>query len=185
MTNQEVTQEQFERLIEDAAYLQDEAEALKYVIDEAPYTQVPTGGMSILQKLALIDYAQTEYYRPIIENVFSSNRLVNLDKYKDYKEAFTPPDEAESDVQKILNKIVKHRAGLLNTIRNIPLIDWEKLLLDKEGNKITLFTFATSMITNERRELKEIADLILIYQNSKRSQKEAESKAMNRNKIEE
>lgn len=179
MTDQEVTQEQYEELIDDARYLQDEAEALMYIIDQVPYTEVPSGGMSIIQMLALIDHAQKNYYRPLIEKCFSSTRILHLKNFNSYEETYEFPDD-EKDVQKILRKISKHRAALLNLFNKIPLIDWERALKDERGNIISLFDFAKEMIINERKILKKIADLVLIYQNNKQANRQVDSKAEQR-----
>lgn len=179
MADQEVTQQQYKELVEDARYLEDEAEALKYIIDEVPFTEVPSGQMSIIQKLALIDYAQHRYYRPLIERIFSSTRPVQLKNIDYYTDSFEFPDD-EKDVQKVLNKIIKHRAAILNLFDKIPLIDWERAVIDSDGNRISLFQFVNTMIKEERRQLKEIADLVLIYQHNKQANREANAKAKKR-----
>lgn len=171
MTNQEVTQQQFENLIEDAEYLQDEAEALKYVIDQVPYKEVPPDGMSIYQKLSLIEHMQTEYYRPIVEKTFEHPRVLNLSAIDHFSETFETDDEEEIDIIKLLNKIIKHRAALLNLFKKIPLIDWERGINDKRDNLISVYDFASDMVREERKILKEIADLVLIYQNNKQQQR--------------
>lgn len=177
-SNQEVHQEQYKQLLDDAQYLQDEAEALMYIIDQVPYKDAPTDGMSIIQMLALIDHAQKNYYRPIIEKSFSSMRSLQLDNFDSYGETFEFPDD-EKDVQKILRKISKHRAAVLNLFEKIPLIDWEREI--KSGHQsLTLFDFANEMIHNERKILKEIADLVLIYQNNKQANREVDAKAQQR-----
>jgi len=180
-TDQEVTQEKYEQLLDDAKYLQDEAEALMYIIDQVPYTEVPTDGMSIIQMLALIDHAQKNYYRPIIEKSFSSSRSLQLNKFESYDETFEFSDD-EKDVQKILKKISKHRAAVLNLFDKIPLIDWERKI--KSGyQSLTLFEFANKMVRDERRILKEIADLVLIYQNNKQANRQVDAKAKQRHNI--
>jgi len=179
LTGKEISQEQINSLLDDAGYLADEAEALKYIIDQVPYTEVPTDGMSIIQRLALIDHAQTSYYRPLVEKAFASTRSLSLDKFDSYKETFEFDDD-EKDVQKVLSKIIKHRAAILNLFNKIPLIDWERGLKNQEGSTISLYEFANSMITNERRELKEIADLVLIYQHNKQANREAAAKSRER-----
>lgn len=177
-SDQEVHQEQYKQLLDDAQYLQDEAEALMYIIDQVPYKDAPTDGMSIIQMLALIDHAQKNYYRPIIEKSFSSTRSLQLDNFDSYGETFEFPDD-EKDVQKILRKISKHRAAVLNLFEKIPLIDWEREI--KSGHQsLTLFDFANEMIHNERKILKEIADLVLIYQNNKQANREVDAKAQQR-----
>ena len=184
MADFNVSQEDYEKLIEDAQYLQDEAEALKYIIEAVPYTEVPSGGMSIIQQLMLIDYAQTDYYRPLIEKSFSSARTVDLSKQSDFRDTFQLPDDDEEitkDVQKVLNRIVKHRAALINIFKKIPLIDWERELKSDSGAHITLYEFTNSMIREERKILKEIADLVLIYQNNRQAQREIDAKRDQRN----
>jgi len=180
-SDQEVHQEQYEQLLDDAKYLQDEAEALMYIIDHVPYKDAPTDGMSIIQMLALIDHAQKNYYRPIIEKSFSSTRSLQLDKFDSYSETFEFPDD-EKDVQKILRKISKHRAAVLNLFEKIPLIDWEREI--KSGHQsLTLFDFANKMIRDERKILKEIADLVLVYQNNKQANREVDAKAQQRQNL--
>jgi hypothetical protein len=180
MTDQEVTQEQYEQLIDDVSYLGDEAEALQYVIDRVPYSEDPPEGRSIYSTLKLIDHAQINYYRPIIEQIFSENRLIDLSHFEEYKDTFELDVDDEKDVQKALRKIVKHRAALLNVLKKIPLIDWERGVKSKSGRVISLYDFVQGMVREERAHLKEIADLILIYQNEKLAQKEINAKAKNR-----
>ncbi|MEX0661738.1 MAG: hypothetical protein WEA58_00705 [Balneolaceae bacterium] len=179
MTNEEVTQQQIDELLDDAAYLQDEAEALKYIIDAVPFSQVPEEGMSILQKLMLIDYAQIDYYRPIVEKSFSSTRTVDLRKFDHYKDTYEPSDE--EDIHKVLNKLIKHRAGLLNVIKKIPLIDWEREIKVDSDKMISLYLFINQLIKDEREQLKEIADLVLIYQNNKQQNRLVNAKISERN----
>lgn len=177
MTDQEVTQEQFEKLLDDICYLPDEAEALKYIIDQVPYSEVPPEGMSIYEKLLLLDHAQTNYYRPIIEKIFAENRLINLADFETYEDTFKRPEDEETvDVQKALNKIIKHRAGLINVIKKIPLIDWERGVKNQMGTVITLYHFVENMVREERGLLKEIADLVLIYQNEKMQRREIDAR---------
>jgi len=177
MAAKEVTQEQYEHLLEDASYLQDESEALKYVIESIPYDESPPDRRSIKQGLQLLDYAQTEYFRPIIERVVKDKRPVYLGKLEHFEESFSGDDEAS--IYKILDKIGTHRAALLNLFSNISLIDWEKTLYDINNNQITLFDFAWKMISNERQILKEIADLVMIFENEKQTKRELKKKQKN------
>lgn len=178
MTDQEITQEQFNQLISDAEYLLDESEALKYVIDAVPYAETPPDGMSIYNMLKLIDHAQTDYYRPITERVYAENRLVKLSDFEHYKDTFEKEtDEDEMNIQKTLSKIIKHRAAIINVFKRISLIDWERELRGERGETLILFDLANKMIRDERKILKEIADLVLIYQNERQHQREINKKA--------
>ena len=178
MSDQEVTQQQYEQLLDNAKYLQDEAEALMYIIDQVPYSETPADGMSIIQMLALIDHAQKNYYRPLIEKSFSSPRVLQLSNFDSYDETFEFPED-EKDVQKILKKISKHRAAILNLFERIPLIDWEREV--KSGRQsLSLYDLANKMVRDERKILKEIADLVLIYQNNKQANREVDAKSRQR-----
>ncbi|MFU8811353.1 MAG: hypothetical protein ACNA78_00215 [Balneolaceae bacterium] len=178
MSKRAVSQEEYKALIDDASYLQDEAEALQYVIEEVPYRDVPTESLSIYQRLKKVDHAQTSFYRPIVEDVLSSKHSLQLGRYNSIDETFEPEEAEEKiDVQKTLRKIIKHRAALINLFQQIPLIDWEQELTDEKGRERTLFEFVQSMITFERNELKQIADLVLIYQKEKRTQREIDAKS--------
>lgn len=183
MIKQEVSQDNLDNLISDAEYLVDEAEALKYVIDQVPYKEVPPGKMSIYQMLRFIDHAQKNYYRPIIEKVFSENRILRLSEFEHYQETFEVSPEDEPDIQKVLSRIVKHRAALLNLMQKISLIDWERQLKGEKGNEMYLLNFARMMVKDERKKLKEIADLVLIYQNERAHQREIDKKVSQRNNI--
>ena len=183
MARKEITQDNVDELISDAEYLQDEAEALKYVIDMVPYRETPPDGYSIYNMLKLIDHAQKEYYRPIIEKVYTENRLQRLSHFEHYQDTFSEKDEDEDEinVQKALSKIVKHRAALINIFSQITLIDWDKELIGEKGESLRLFDLANRMIREERRVLKDIADLVLIYQNEQQHQREINRKASRRN----
>lgn len=176
MAHREVTQEQFENLLDDVTYLQAEAEALKYVIDQVPYSETPPDQMSILDMLRYLDFLQVNYFRPVIEEVFSENRVITLSpvsaRMDDFRSATDSADEEATNVFTVLHKIVKHRAALTNVISKIPLIHWERLLKDSEGNRKTLYNFASEMVNLERKILKEIADLVLVHQNEKLSKRE-------------
>jgi hypothetical protein len=177
----EISNSDIEKFIDDANYLIDEAEALKYVIDSVPYDETPPGGESIIDMLRLINFAQKEYYKPVAERVFTENRLIKLNEITHYKKAYAEhTDEKERDIQKVLNKIIKNRAAIINLFNKITVIDWERILKDYSGEEITLFYFVSGMVKEERAVLKKIADLVLLYQNELQNQREINSKAGHR-----
>lgn len=170
----EIKQSQIDSLINDVAYLEHEAEALKYVIESVPYNQTPTGGRSIAEILHFLDHAQQKYYRPVIEDTFKNNRPINLNSYIKPSESYERDDDLLQDIQKLLYKLSKHRVALLNLIKNLQLIDWEREI--SEGRTtISLYEFTLGMVNNERKTLKEIADLVLTYQKSDESKQEFEN----------
>lgn len=179
MADQEISQEQLDKLVEDASYLQDEAEAMQYVIDNVPYDQTPPEGRSIAEMLLLIDHAQLSYYRPILEDAIDNPRPTHLEKFTHFKESFEKDEEKLKDVQKILKKIAKHRAGLVNAIKNISLIDWETVIY-KDSRQVLLFDFMQEMIRFERGILKDIADQVRIYNQEKQRQRDIEQRRSQR-----
>ncbi len=179
MAEREITQEELDKLVDDASYLQDEAEAMQYVIDSVPYTEAPPEGKSIAEMLLLIDHAQLSYYRPIMEEAIDSQRPTHLDSYTHFKEDFEADEEKMKDVQKMLRKIAKHRAGLVNSIKNISLIDWETVVY-RDGKQLLLFDFMREMIRFERGVLKDIADQVRVYNQQKQNKREIEQRRSQR-----
>ncbi len=183
MTDREITQEQLDTLIEDAAYLEDEAEALKYVIENVPYTESPPEGRSIAEMLLLIDHAQLSYYRPILEQAFKNPRPTRLSDFEHFRETFEVDEEKTENIQKLLSKLAKHRAGVVNVISNIPLIDWEIAIYD-DNKEITLYDFMQQMIRFDRNMLKQIADLVMVFEQERQTRREIEQKQAQRSRQE-
>lgn len=163
MPRNEVSQEQVDSLIHDIGFLQDESEALKYIIDSVPYGEKTESGPSIAERLLYLDHAQHEYYRIVIEDATKSPRPINLNAYSTPEDSFVLDEEKVGDVQKILYKIAKHRAGLLNLVKKIAIIDWERKISNSHHSS-NLFEFVSSMVHKEKKVLKEIADLIMVFQ---------------------
>ncbi|HKK46217.1 MAG TPA: hypothetical protein VJ964_11900 [Balneolaceae bacterium] len=171
MADREISQEELDKLVNDASYLQDEAEAMQYVIDNVPYTKSPPEGRSIAEMLLLIDHAQLSYFRPILEEAIDNPRPTHLENYTHFRESFEPDEDKMKDIQKTLRKIAKHRAGLVNAIKNISLIDWETNVY-RDDQQVLLFEFMQEMIRFERGILKDIADQVMVYNQEKEKQRE-------------
>jgi cysteinyl-tRNA synthetase len=172
-------QDDLNNLLEDARYVENEADALRYVIDEVPYDTKPAGGMSIAELLLMLDHAQKNYYRPIIEQAFKSSEPIDISDVEHYRENFEVSLEDDFDIFKALQKISKHRAALVNVLSNIPLIDWSRTIY-KGDREMALHQFVRSMITDDRKILKEIADLVMNHSQQVRAQKEIEQKSRHR-----
>ena len=179
MTDREISQEDLDRLVDDASYLQDEAEAMQYVIDDVPYSKAPPEGRSIAEMLLLIDHAQLSYYRPIMEEAIDNPRPTHLENFTQFKENFEKDEEKLENVHKILKKIAKHRAGLVNAIKNISLIDWETVIY-KDNQQIILFDFMQEMIRFERGILRDIADQVRIHNQDKKQKRDIEQRRAKR-----
>lgn len=172
----EVNQEQIKDLIEDATYLQDEAEALRYVIDSVPYEESTPSDPSILDKLLLLDHLQVNYYRPVFNQVDSKpGKNVRVKDFSIFCEKFTADKDEKPDIQSVLGKLSKHRAALINIFRQIPLIDWEHEVY-KDNHTITLYLLARDLVTVDRRILKEIADMVMVFQKDSQSRREINRK---------
>ncbi len=167
----EINQQSVDNLISDLKYLQDEAEALKYVIDSVPYDQQTPSGSSVIERLMYIDHAQHHYYREILEEAFKSPRPINLNQYRKPADSFEPDPELSTDIQKVLFKLSKHRAALLNVVEKIPVIDWEREIKGI-NQEITLYRFVEQMVMEERKVFKEIADLVMSHQKDLEHQRE-------------
>lgn len=175
MAEQKVSQDDINNLVEDASYLQDEAEAMQYVIDNIPYKKSPPKGRSIAEMLLLIDHAQLSYYRPILEEAVDTSRPTHLENYTHFRENFETDEEKMDDIQKVLGKLAKHRAGLVNSIKNIPLIDWETSVY-KDGQEVLLYHFMQEMIRFERSMLKDIAEQVKMYGEEKKRKRDIEER---------
>jgi len=183
MSEQEVTKQTLDNFVQDAAYLADEAEALKVVIESVPYAVTPEGGMSIFNKLRLINHAQHSYFRRVMESVFSENSTLRLTSVAHYTDTFESEPDDEADVESVLQLIIKNRTSFLSMIDKFPFTSWERTLVNEEGDTITLLDFAREMIRDERKLLKEIADLVMIYQKEREQQREIDKKAASRQRI--
>ncbi len=171
MANRKASKEQVQQVIEDAAYLQQEAEALKYVIDEVPYDTRPPEGHSIAELLMLIDHAQVNYYEPVIDDVLHKNRPTRLGNFTHYKETFNPDDRGEENIQEILHALANHRASLINKLKDISLNNWNGIIY-KDNEEILLIGFIEKMNHLDQVYLKKITNLVQSYHQEKNTQRE-------------
>jgi hypothetical protein len=172
MSDKVITREDIERLIEDAAYLQDESEALGYVIDSVAYDEKPPEGLSILEKLMLIDSLQQLYFRPGFDQILTGSRPVKISNIDQFISDFEVNDKDDREIQKILSRLSKHRAAILNVFSKYSINDWEKSISVHGLDINSAFGFADLMIKKERVLLKEIADMILALEHEKSFQRE-------------
>lgn len=178
--NTAISQEQLNRLVEDAAYIQNEAEALKYVIDQVPFQQRPPGQRSIAEELLLIDRAQLHYFRTFLEEATRNPRPAHINNFSAFEKAFDEEEKEIGDIQELLDDLSKHRAGMINMIRNISLTDWNTTVYIND-QKILLFDFIQRMIQFDRTQLKKIANLVRIYSDQKHSERQLHKKKSMRN----
>ncbi len=161
----EVNRKTIDDLIQDIHYLQDELEALKYVISEVPVFEKPPGQPSILEMLALIKHAQSTYYRPLVEKV-SDRRKSNVEVDYDFKNSIDAKEYEEQGVEYLINKTIKHRVSFVTMLSNIPSAVWEYPVATR-GPEKTLFRLMQEMVTFERGQLKSVAERVLTLQDQK------------------
>lgn len=182
MAERHITSEEVEQLVEDVAYLQEEANALRYVIESVPYTQSPPDKPSIAEMLLTIDYVQRAYYRPALETSRENSRTLRPGRRKEVMEDFELDEQKAEEIQNVLRKLAKHRAGLVNLIEQIPLIDWEKTVA-REGEELSLFEFVREMVRFERARLKDIADQVMMFNRDRQARRELEQRRERQNKL--
>lgn len=145
------------QLLDDASYLQDELEALKFVIESIPYREKPMGEYSILELIALIDYAQERIYRPLFE-LAEQNRPLRPQE----KPEFTFKQDKVTSVNKFLDSIIGHRVSLMKTINKIHSNEWEEHVV---GRDLILLDLLDNMIDNEREQLRKVAERVMTMDN--------------------
>lgn len=151
--------DQLRKLVDDAAYLQDEVEALKYVISSVPYDEKPGGKASILDMVALIGHAQQNYFRVAVSQILDKKASPDLD-LEDFRKTFNPDEPDNKSVEKILDKIIKHRAAFISMLSNLTPADLEKSVRIR-GKQKNIQTLLDEMLQFERVQLKQVAERVL------------------------
>jgi hypothetical protein len=155
----EFNKTQIDQLTDDVSYLQDEVEALKYVIHTVPFEEKPAGRESILELVAMIDHAQKVFYRPFVEsNAGFTKSEEQIDD--EFRRSFKLEMDKIETVDNLLDKIIKHRAALLSVLQKMNIIDWNKKGLVK-GRPKTIYAVITEMVEFERNQLKMVAERVI------------------------
>lgn len=142
------------QLLDDASYLEDELEALKFVIESIPYRERPFGEYSILELIALIDYAQEQTYRPLFEQAAENRRL-----RKTEESGFSFKQDKVTSVNKFLDSIIGHRVSLMKTAQKIHKDVWKETVTGSDH--LALLDFLSNMIDNEREQLRKVAERVM------------------------
>lgn len=153
------------KVLEDARYLQDEIEALKYVIHDVPYEEKPAvGEYSILEMVGMIDHAQVAFYRPAIEEMIR-NSAPDVTVSTDYERSFKLRKDENDTVETILNRIIKHRAAFLNFMSKIKPLEWERSGFIN-GKRRSVFSLLNELVEFERLQLKRVAERVMTLNRS-------------------
>ncbi len=150
--------ERINNVLQDAAYLTDEAEALKYVISAIPVNEKPPGGASVFEMLAIIDHAQISYYRPLIEQILvkpgSSTNVQHFEK------TFDPEKYEAGNTDKLLGKMSKNRVSFITYLKKMAVSDLQKKG-EVNGSTRSCAQLLEEMTQFERQQLRKIADRVL------------------------
>ncbi len=175
MAKSKVTQERVEQTIEDAAYLQKEARALRYVIDEVPYNANPPEGYSIAELLMLINHAQFTYFEPIFDDAINNNRPTCINSFDHFKKTFTPEKRGDETIQELLHSLASRRAAFVNKLEAISLNDWQKDIY-KNDKKLLLLELIEEMNHFDQVQLKKITNLVKSLHQEKSTQREIQQR---------
>jgi hypothetical protein len=152
-------------LLEDTAYLIDETEALGYVIETVPVYEKPTGSHSILEMIALIDYAQSFYFKPIVERLFTEAKPnISVD---DFRKSFDSDKYSSEKISDVLKKMGKNRAALVIYLKKLPESSfYEKGIVN--GKEQTIAGIINDMVKFERNQLRLVAERVLAIDNAQK-----------------
>ncbi|MFU8860725.1 MAG: hypothetical protein ACNA8K_09890 [Cyclonatronaceae bacterium] len=157
--------DQFKKMVDDAAYLQDEVEALKYVIKSVPYEEKPGGKFSILEMVALIDHAQQNHFRLAIEKILTGRTQSALDQ-EDYRKSFSPSQIEGKSADRVLEKIIKHRAAIISMLGRVVPADLHKTVSIR-GKEKNIHDLLEEMLQFERSQLRQVAERVLTISDRK------------------
>ncbi|MEX0780487.1 MAG: DinB family protein [Balneolales bacterium] len=163
-----------EQLLDHATYLQDELTALKLVIPSVPHSEKPLGQDSIIEMIMMIDHAQTTYYKPLIDRIFSeANPAINGDD--DFQATFKPLSESdEPDPDEVIDAVITNRSTLLELLERLPEKEWGRTA-QRNGEETTIAELVNEMVEFERRKFKEIAERVLLIDDSRSAPKPPQS----------
>lgn len=171
MGNKEIAGEQVEKLLEDIAYLRDEAEALRAVIDSVPSNRRPSGKPSIADKLALIDHVQRSYYGSSLQKAVKKESSPEVREREEVDASFSQQEEQTDDVRNILESLVNYRVELVEMLQDLSLHEWSKVLRRGE-QEVSLHRFMREMVRFERDALREISERVMMYNREKQTRRE-------------
>lgn len=156
----------------DISYLKYEISSIESVIEFIPFTQKPLDGSSIIEILLTIDSIQVKFLR-IINELTSQ---INIDSCSVFKTVqLTDEQISELSINKICSDIVINRTKLINLLKDKDE-SFFKVEAIFEDNLITIDNLFQILVEQERALLKEIADLVMIYQKDRQFQRQIKQK---------
>lgn len=154
----EYSNERIKKLIEDASYLIDETEALRFVIGNIPVYERPPEGESFFDLIASIDQAQKSYFRPFIQGLV--NLGVDFRPPSQYARSYRADDPEKEKMDNLIDRISKSRAGLMAFLDKVSFDDM-RTEHQISGRSYSIAGLLEEMIRFERQQLKKAAEMIL------------------------
>lgn len=161
-----ITVHDWKRLLEDAAFLGDELQALKHVIASVPARERPLEQESMIDIIAEIGHLQASRYLPAIRKLgnemgFTHDQPVNGAEGCEKEEKWFDADQInELDTEDILNQIIHDRERLISMLEKHSDELYRRSIEEKEGNT-TVYDLLSGMITFERKQLKRVTERVL------------------------
>lgn len=166
-----INQQQLDHLINDIEYLKYEIQSLSKVINFVPYSRKPLGGESIIENLLSINSAQSKIVT-VLKALKKHGEEIELKEFSIFNRVELSEKEVDKiSVSNVLKDIEILRTDLVEFLSDKPKSYFEIELT--EGSKlISVQDVLYAMVTEERKSLKEIAQLVLTYQSDKQFQRE-------------
>jgi len=149
-----------ELLVDDAAYLMDELEALKKVITTIPYSEKPLGQDSIQEMIESIETRQREYFYPAILKIINELGVNDSDSEHFIFNNSNAADTKSSNIRDVINEIIRIRSKMINMMRECPSEVFNDSSNSGQNDK-TLAALLTDMVLFDRNQFKQIAERIL------------------------
>lgn len=170
-----INQQQLDHLINDIEYLKYEIQSLNKVISFVPYSRKPLGGESIIENLLSINSAQSKIVT-VLEALKKHGEEIELKDFSVFDRVELSEEEVENlSVSTVLQDIEVIRTDLVNFLRDKPASYFE-IEMKEESKTVSVLEVLWAMVTEERKSLKEIAQLVLTYQSDKQFQREIASR---------
>lgn len=178
-----VSQQQISELTEDASLLLQEAQTLQSLIETVPYGQSTPEESSIQDKLHLLDELQRTYFHPVMmsESGIGSARSGPLESLTEVVERLKSDGEREApEIQSILESLSEQRSVLLDHMKTIPAGEWDRTIRRAEED-LSLYEFALEMVQFDQKILKEVAGMVMVFQQDSWTRREINQQASARN----
>ncbi len=148
----------YKKLVEDAAWLQDELELLKGMISIVPCLDKPLEQESICDMIRKIGVACESFYKPVIKSALEHKGDLHLSITRNFE--LQNQDKNPEDVIDLLDMIKNARKELLEMMMALQPDDLKRKVYMEEGIT-TIEEILTDMVLFDRKQLKLIAERTL------------------------